>query len=113
MLKRIWELHDRIDPICNEILDLIPKQYQEHDLVKGRHRDDERRKRLFELWQRDPVSANWIELYWRALLLPGDLRDVAGSIEDRAKRNGVNFEGPSSPASAESGDSKTPQTPAS
>lgn len=109
MMKRLWDLHDRIDPICNEILDLVPKQYQEHDLVKGRHRDDERRKRLFELWQRDPVTANWIELYWRALQLPCDLRDIAGSIQDRAKRNSVNVEVSPAPASPEPGCSETAQ----
>lgn len=87
MMAKLCDLHDRAEVLCNEVMGAIPRQYREHDLVKGMYRDDDRRKRLFELGRRDPVTGAWIELYWRALLLPFDIHDVISQLDDRATRN--------------------------
>ena len=108
MVKRILELFEKMEPLCAEILDLMPDQYKNHDIIKGKgwRRDHELRQRIRELWGKgDDVTAGWIEVYYRAHFLPDDLRTLAADIDDRVRskaarlaRLGKTFQTP--PASA-------------
>ena len=89
MLKRLWDWYERSEQLCNEVLDGIPEQYRNHDLNQDKYRDDERAARLRALWQRDPLTARWIEVHDHALSLPFELIGLASEIEWRAARKGL------------------------
>ena len=90
MLKRIGDWGERAEQLYDEICDAMPAQYREHRLYKENHCPSD--WDLYELFERDPVAYEWIQVQQHAMNLACELHGLGSEIRSRATRNGIRLD---------------------